>query len=127
MKPIIIFAVTIVNLALISYTIGIVSEQRSRRVTAKTLRFLRIGVVFDIVATACMVIGSESGPFTLHGLLGFSSLTAMVVETVLAGRHRSRSGDEVVPTWLHRYSRVAYGWWLVAYVTGAYLVMSGRG
>ena len=98
MKPIIIFAVTIVNLALISYTIGIISEQRSRRVTAKTLRFLRIGVVFDIVATASMVIGSESGPFTLHGLLGFSSLTAMVVETVLAGRHRSRSGDEVGPT-----------------------------
>ena len=126
MKPIIIVAVTIVNLALISYTIGIIAEQRSHRVTATALRFLRFGVVFDIVATTLMVIGSGSGPFTLHGLLGFSSLGAMLVETWLAWRHRSRFGDDIVPGWLHTYSRVAYSWWLVAYVTGAYLVMSGR-
>lgn len=126
MSPVTIAAVTIVHLALAAYTVGVFKEQRSRRVTASALRFLRIGVVFDVVATALMVVASSSGPFTLHGLLGFSALAAMVSETVLAWRHRSRHGDDLVPPWLHTYSRFAYGWWLVAYVTGAYLVMSGR-
>jgi uncharacterized repeat protein (TIGR03987 family) len=125
-NPILVAGTIIVNLALISYGIGIFSEQRNRRVSAFALRFLWIGVVLDIVATACMITGSSRGAFTLHGLLGFSSLTAMVVETALATRHRKRFGDDLVPGWLHGYSRFAYGWWLVAYVTGAYLVMSTR-
>jgi hypothetical protein len=127
MSPILIAGITIVNLALLSYGAGIISEQRSHRVTSRTLNLLRVGVVLDITATACMITGSSSGPFTLHGLLGFSSLTAMIIETALAWRHRARLGDELVPPGLHLYSRFAYGWWLVAYVTGAYLVMSGRG
>jgi hypothetical protein len=43
----------IVNLALIFYTIGIVSEQRSHRITQRVLIFLTAGVAFDIIATAC--------------------------------------------------------------------------
>ena len=127
MSPILIAGTVIVHLALVAYGVGIVSEQRSHRVSARTLNWLRFGVVFDIVATACMVAGSTSGPFTLHGLLGFSSLTAMVVETGLAWRHRARHGDAPVPRSLHLYSRVAYGWWIVAYFTGAALVMGARG
>ena len=127
MSPVIIAAVTIVNLALISYTVGIIAEQRSHRVTATAIRYLKIGVVFDVVATALMVAGSSSGPFTLHGLLGFSALAAMASETWLSWRHRANHGEELVPGWLHQYSRFAYGWWLVAYVTGGYLVMSGAG
>ena len=71
-----------------------------------------------------MIAGSSRGPFTVHALLGFSSLTAMLLETSFAWRHRLRMQDAEVPTWLHRYSRVAYGWWIVAYITGAILVMS---
>lgn len=127
MSPILIAGVVIVNLALVSYAIGVVAEQRSHQVSRSTLNWLRIGVVFDVTATVCMIAGSSRGPFTLHGLLGFSSLTAMLVETLLAWRHRARSGDAPVPPGLHQYSRIAYGWWLVAYVTGAYLVMSGAG
>ena len=124
MSPILIAGTIIVNLALVAYTIGIVTEQRGHRVTARVVRFLTIGVVLDVIATGCMIAGSSSGPFTAHGLLGFSSLAAMLTETGLAWRHRLRFGDAEVPLWLHRYSRLAYGWWIVAYVTGAVLVMS---
>lgn len=127
MIPILLAGVIIVNLALVSYTVGIVSEQRSHRVRRATLNWLRLGVVLDITATACMIAGSSRGPFTAHAFLGFSSLAAMLVETSLAWRHHVVHGDELVPGWLHNYSRIAYGWWLVAYVTGAYLVMSAGG
>ena len=124
MSPILIAGILIVNLALLSYTVGIFLEQREHRVKARTLNFLRVGVFFDIVATACMIAGSSRGIFTLHAALGFSSLAAMILETSLAWRHRAREGDALVPAWLHNYSRIAYGWWIAAYVTGAYLVMS---
>ena len=123
MSPILIAGVLIVNLALVSYGIGIFAEQKSHRVSAATLNWLRLGVVFDITATACMILGSSRG-LTVHALLGFSSLAAMLAETSLAWRHRAAHGDALVPSWLHTTSRLAYGWWLVAYVTGAYLVMN---
>jgi uncharacterized repeat protein (TIGR03987 family) len=124
MNPVLVTGTIIVNLALIFYTIGIVIEQRSHRVSHKVVTFLTAGVIFDLVATGCMIAGSSSGPFTAHGLLGFSSLAAMLLETGFAWRHRLRRGDAEVPQWLHRYSRLAYGWWVVAYITGAILVMS---
>jgi hypothetical protein len=127
MNSILIAGTIIVNLALVCYTVGILREQLSHRVGAATLRWLLIGVILDVTATAFMIAGSSRGPFTLHGLLGFSSLAAMLVETFLAWRHRTRSGDEPVPRWLHNYSRFAYVWWIVAYITGATLVMASRG
>lgn len=124
MEPITIVGVVLVNVALIVYGIGIVGEQRSHRVSAKILGFLQAGVLLDIVATSCMIIGSGAG-LSVHGYLGFSALAAMLSETAFAWRHRSKNGDDEVPGWLHNYSRAAYGWWCIAYVAGAALVMGG--
>jgi uncharacterized repeat protein (TIGR03987 family) len=126
MSSVLIAGTLIVNLALVFYTLGIVSEQRSHRITQRVLIFLSVGVVFDIIATGCMIAGSPRGPFTAHGLLGYSSLTAMLLETSFAWRHRMREGEATVPEWLHRYSRLAYSWWVIAYITGALLVMARR-
>ena len=125
MQPISVAGVALVHVALVSYGIGIVAEQRSHKVTARALRFLQVGVLFDIVATSFMIIGSGEG-LTLHGYLGFSALAAMLSETTLAWRHRAANGDGEVPGWLHWYSRLAYGWWCVAYVAGAAMVMVSR-
>lgn len=124
MNSTIVAGVITVNIALLSYTIGIFAEQRTHRISRLVVIFLSIGVVFDIVATGFMIAGSSHGPFTFHGMLGFSALGAMLVETSLAWRHRSIAGDADVPTSLHTYSRIAYSWWIVAYVTGAILVRS---
>jgi hypothetical protein len=71
-----------------------------------------------------MIIGSGAG-ISLHGYIGFSALAFMLTETALAWKHRAAHGDDEVPGWLHWFSRVAYGWWCVAYVAGAALVMGG--
>ncbi len=87
------------------------------------LGFLSVGVICDIVATALMIIGSENSPFTPHGILGYSSLVGMVTDTVLIWRLRVKNGaDAEVPRKLHVYSRIAYIWWLFAYVSGGLLV-----
>ena len=123
MKPIIMIGTVIVHLALFSYGIGIVAEQLKHRVTRFILIFLGLGLVFDIAATACMLIGSGKGFISQHGLLGYSCLLAMAVDSVMILRHWMKYGDLEVPRPLHLLSRYAYVWWVLgAYITGSLLV-----
>lgn len=50
MKPIIIFAIVVVHMALISYGIGIITEQVKHRVNRFILMFLALGLTFDLIA-----------------------------------------------------------------------------
>ncbi|MCK4632439.1 MAG: hypothetical protein KAT79_04160 [candidate division Zixibacteria bacterium] len=123
MNPTLIAGTVIVNLALISYSIAIITEQRKHRVSRFVLIFLTTGIVLDIVATICMIIGSPNTPFSLHGFVGYSSLTGMLIDAILIWRYWGSHKDEIVPHRLHMYTRIAYGWWICAYITGALLVM----
>ncbi len=124
MKPILIAGTMIVNLALISYTLFIFSERRTKRTGKKVLTFLTLGVILDITATICMITGSSNSPFTLHGILGYSALTGMLIDTFLLWRGRLKNGqDSPVSISLHNYSLLVYCWWIAAYITGALVVM----
>jgi hypothetical protein len=115
--------IVIVQAALVSYSIAIISEQRKKIVTPAILTFLTLGVVFDITATTFMIIGSSQGPFTLHGIFGYSSLTGMLADVILMWRfYRRNEPGAKVPRQYHLYTRYAYIWWIAAYVTGALLV-----
>jgi uncharacterized repeat protein (TIGR03987 family) len=121
--PIILIAVIIVNLALITYSIGVITEQRKKTISNKTLGFLTVGVVFDCAATVCMIIGSSTEGITLHGILGYSALLVMLTDGILWWKFRLKNAQETaVPKKLHLYSRYAYYWWVIAYITGAIIV-----
>jgi hypothetical protein len=114
----------IVIFALLSYSLSIITEQRKKMVTAFVLRFLTIGIFLDITATVFMIIGSSKSAFSLHGVLGYSSLAGMFVDTILIWRfHLSSKPETIVPSKLHLYSRIAYGWWVIAFITGLMLVV----
>jgi heme A synthase len=114
----------IVFIALLFYSIGIFTEQKKKHVTNIVLSFITLGIVFDITATTFMIIGSSNEIFTLHGVLGYSSLTAMFIDAVLLWRYRLKNGaDTQVNKGLHLYSRIAYIWWVLAFITGGALVM----
>jgi uncharacterized repeat protein (TIGR03987 family) len=125
MKPILIAGTGIVNLALISYTIYIFYERKTRRTGNKVLAFLTAGITFDIIATTCMIIGSSRGAFTLHGILGYSSLLGMLADAFLTWRSRIKNGPgSELKASLHKYALIAYIWWIIAYLTGFVLVMA---
>jgi hypothetical protein len=114
----------IVLLALISYAIAVLTEQRKRVVSNKVLIFIIVGVCLDITATAFMICGSSKGLITLHGLIGYSALLAMLTDAVLLYRFRAKQGSEaIVPKTLHLYSRYAFLWWITAFFTGGLLAM----
>jgi len=120
MQPILITGSMIVTLALVSYSIAFFGFHQKKAFTDRILSFQTTGLLLDITATTLMIIGSSKGPFTIHGLLGYSSLTIMIIDTIFFW---SRRKAEIVPPWLKTYSKVAYIWWILAYITGSLLVM----
>jgi hypothetical protein len=127
MRPIVAVALGIVTLALVCYTIGTAVHQRTRRVTPVALRFLTLGVLFDVLSTSCMMVAAGRIGFTPHALLGYTALSAMLVETGLAWRHRRAHGDSVpVSAGMGLYSRLAYAYWVIAFVSGGIMVAMSR-
>lgn len=123
MNPLSKTGATIVVFALLSYTVAVAGEQRRRRVSPQALAFLTVGVLLDVTATIFMILGSSKGAFTLHGVLGYSSLAAMMIDTALIWRLATQAGPSAeVPRGLHLYTRFAYLWWVAAFITGGLLV-----
>lgn len=123
MKTVSIIGSMVVTIALIFYSIGFAKERRQKLVTSGVLLFYTIGVTLDITATILMIIGSSKGMLTLHGFIGYSSLLGMLTDTFLLWRHNLKLGSELkVSKNLQIYSRIAYIWWIIAYITGGLLV-----
>jgi len=112
----------VVIFALISYSIGIFIEQRTHQIIKSVLIFMTLGIVLDITATTFMIIGSTNSPFSLHGILGYSSLLAMLIDVILIWRFHIRMKGQSVSKALHLYSRYAYLWWILAFITGGLMV-----
>jgi hypothetical protein len=108
----------IVTCALLFYSISVISEQRKKDLTVFILATRMIGVVFDITATAFMIAGSRRIPFTFHGMLGYSALAAMLVDTILVWRYAKKQTLRPVSPGLKLYTRIAYLWWVLTYAAG---------
>jgi hypothetical protein len=113
----------IVTIAMVFYSLGYTRERRRQLVTSRVLSFYTIGISLDITATIFMIIGSTKGLVTPHGLIGYSSLLGMLTDTFILWRHYLKKGPgENVSRRVHLYSRIAYIWWIIAYITGGLLV-----
>jgi len=120
LNPTLIKAVIVVTFALLFYSIAIVTEQRKSLISRRVLLFLTAGVTCDIASTALMIIGSGNIPITIHGFFGYTALLVMLIDTVLIWRFWTKNGGiNKVPRGLHIYTRIAYSWWVIAYIAGA--------
>jgi hypothetical protein len=127
MNKLLMIGTTVVLFALVFYSIGIFTEQKHKKVLPRVLTFLTLGIIADIIATGLMIAGSSKGIFTLHGIIGYAALLGMLIDNVLIWRIRLKSGIGAgVSDAIHRYSRYAYIWWVVAFITGGLLVVVSR-
>jgi EamA domain-containing membrane protein RarD len=108
-----------VHLALIFYTLFIIFESKKQRTTNSILLLLTLAVLFDITATTCMMIGTTRTYFTFHGIMGYIGLLMMIIDFILLLRFRIKFGtDTLISKPLNLYSKIAYYWWLTAFITG---------
>ena len=119
-----VFGAFIISLSLLSYGVGIIAVVRFKIVTPSILVFLTLGVLLDFVAVTMMVINSDNSLFSLHGLLGYSAMLTMIINVVLVWRCYFLNGfDSVISNQIVVYSKIAYAWWLIVYLTGSILVI----
>jgi hypothetical protein len=127
MNKLLMIGSAIVFFALAFYSIGIYAEQKHKKVINMVLTFLTMGIIFDIIATAFMIAGSSKGLFTIHGIIGYSSLLGMLIDNILIWKIWLKKGTgSDVPDAVHLYSRYAYLWWVIAFITGGLLVLISR-
>jgi hypothetical protein len=127
MNKLLMIGSAIVFFALAFYSIGIYAEQKHKKVINMVLTFLTMGIIFDIIATAFMIAGSSKGLFTIHGIIGYSSLLGMLIDNILIWKIWLKKGTgSDVPDAVHLYSRYAYIWWVIAFITGGLLVLISR-
>jgi len=117
-------AVIVVTFALIFYSIAVITEQRRHSVSNRVLLFLTGGVCLDITSTILMIVGSRKIPITVHGFIGYSALLVMLIDTILIWRFWRIKDSERVSNGLNWYTRLAYCWWVIAYIAGAVIAMT---
>jgi hypothetical protein len=122
LNPTLINGMAVVTLALICYSVAIVTEQKKKVINTRILAFLTSGIILDISATVLMIVGSSHIPITLHGFIGYSALLAMLIDTILIWLVRINHKKTVSPK-LHLYTRIAYIWWVFAYFAGGFIAM----
>lgn len=124
MNPLSIIGAFVITLALLSYGIGSISLQRFKLVTPLVLIFLTLGVMLDLTAVIFMIIGSNKTAFTVHGVLGYSAMLTMILDTFFVWRFYFKKGfDAEISKNVINYTKFAYLWWVIAYLTGSSLII----
>ncbi|MDH3269200.1 MAG: hypothetical protein OEM46_10140 [Ignavibacteria bacterium] len=119
MPKVTIAGIFLVHIALILYTLFIIFESRKQKTTKLVLVFISLAVIFDIVATTCMMIGTTRTYFTFHGIMGYIGLLLMMVDAVLLWKNKLKYGIEnIISKSLNSFTKIAYTWWIIAYITG---------
>jgi len=120
----VVVGIVFVHLALLFYTIFIIIEFKIPRAAKSILFFLTTAVIFDITATTGMMLGTTGTYFTFHGILGYIGLLLMLTDAILVWKHKIKNGAEkVFSKGLSLYSKLAYTWWVIAFVTGVIISM----
>jgi len=121
LSPVILFGIVAINLALVAYTVGVIAAHRYRRASAFVLGVFALAVVFDVIATGCMVAGSHKPWFTPHGIVGYAALGVMVVAVARLWALRRQGPNPEIPAGLRVFLLGAYVVWLIAFGIGAAL------
>jgi hypothetical protein len=119
MQKITIVGIFFVHIALILYTLFIITENKKQKTTKSVLVFITLAVIFDVAATTCMMLGTTRTFFTFHGILGYIGLLLMVVDAVLLWKFKLKYGAEIlISKSLNSFSKIAFIWWIIAFITG---------
>ena len=114
----------IITFALLSYGIGSISVMRFKLLTRWVILFLTLGLFLDIVAIGFMIAGSHNSPFSLHGIIGYIALLAMLINVILIWReYRLKGIDSQISFKIVRYTKFAYLWWLIIYFAGSVMIL----
>ena len=126
MSGILLFSAITITLALLFYSVGVWAERISKYLKVWHVITFWLGFFFDVTGTAAMHFISDN-PFDLtdpHTLSGQIALWLMLAHatwaTVVVRKDQSRLRKS-----FHSYSLIVWFIWLIPYISGMILGMSG--
>ena len=125
MSGLTVVAAVLITLALVFYSLGVWAEHLARFLESWHVVAFWTGFVFDTLGTLHMGLLEPGFDWmSMHAITGQVALWLMFVHAVWATRV-IRRGSEETRTAFHRFSLVVWGIWLVPYIGGMFLGMSG--
>ncbi len=113
--------VAFATVALVFYSIFYWRNRKLDLVTRGGCLLQSTGLDFDIAGTVLMIVGSKNIPLTVHGIIGYSALLAMLVKTALVWKQGLR--NEKRSAGARTFGTLAYAWWILAYLAGGMIAM----
>jgi uncharacterized repeat protein (TIGR03987 family) len=126
MSGILFFSAITITLALLFYSVGVWAERLSKLLKTWHVVTFWLGFFFDVTGTVAMHFISDN-PFDLsdpHTLTGQIALWLMLAHAAWATMV-IRKDDLQLRKKFHRYSLVVWCIWLIPYISGMFLGMSG--
>jgi hypothetical protein len=121
MNPYLYLGMTFATVALLFYSIFYGRNRKLDLVSKGDCALQTTGLGFDLAGTVLMIVGSRNIPLTIHGIIGYSALLAMIVKTGAIWRQLLRDGKRSGA--MRLYGKLAYFWWIAAYVAGGVIAM----
>ena len=117
MPEVVFYAIIYFTLALVFYSIGVLSERIKKRSFLWHLLFFWLGLVADTLGT--IYVGKQSGGFNFnfHTITGTFGLLLMLVHTLWA-TFILLAGTEKQLINFHKFSFFVWLIWLIPYFTG---------
>ena len=117
----------LITIALLFYGVAVIAIQRFKIIAPYIIIFISLGLLLELVAVFFMIIGSDEGAFTLHGIAGYLATLTMLINVIVIWYNYLKQGfDTVLKKPVVLYSRYAYIFWLIVYFTGSVIVLWQR-
>jgi len=126
LTPLIFTGAILFTLALIFYSIGIWHDYYHKELKSWHLTMFGLGVITDTLGTLMMYLHVGHLIFTAHSISGFLGLFLMMFHcgwAVMA----IKNNDIALQKTFHRFSLLVWSFWMVSYISGLYLGISGLG
>jgi uncharacterized repeat protein (TIGR03987 family) len=107
--------VTVINLALVFYSIGVWSERFSGRLKVWHLLFFWLGFICDTWGTGLMFEIAGGLVYNIHGLTGLLAISLMFIHAIWATAVLLKK-DEALIVKFHKFSLAVWMIWLIPYL-----------
>jgi uncharacterized repeat protein (TIGR03987 family) len=116
------FAMILITLALVFYSIGVWAERFAGQLKGWHLFFFWSGLLCDTLGTGLMMEMAGSLSFDIHAVTGLLAILLMVIHAVWASVVLWRKQERAILNF-HKFSVVVWLIWLVPYLNGLFLSM----
>lgn len=110
--------------ALIFYSISIIVEQKTKKISMLVVFFATMGVLFDASSSLLMMMGSPESIVTTFSILGYLGVVIMAINVFMVWvrfRNKRLQPQPEAPWITYHYSRYAYIIWLVIFAVRAFM------